>query len=152
MALKLDFYKEIIEREQTWLTNLEYNLLNVYYLSELKEFYTDKYNKLNEESSKKVNPLISSIINVIKNMISKLDSIINTYNEGKDVDLNILKNYFLTNMLKNEFYDKTKKSTSESRFQKISEDKDYLYDLKNKLSSIGLEDIDDDFYYHRKVG
>lgn len=151
MALKLDFYKEIIEREQTWLTNLEYNLLNVYYLSELKEFYTDKYDKLNEELSKQ-NPLINSIISVIGNMISKLDSIINTYNEGRDVDLNILKNYFLTNMLKNEFYDKTKESTSQDRFQKVSEDKDYLYDLRKKLSSIGLEDIDDDFYYHRKVG
>ena len=152
MALKLDFYKEIIEKEQIWLTNLDYNLLNVYYLSELKEFYIDKYNKLSVESSKIANPLINSIIVIIKNMISKLDSIINTYNEGKDVDLNILKNYFLTNILKNEFYDKTKKTTSQSRVEKVSEDKDLLYELRSKLSNIGLEDIDDDFYYHRKVG
>ena len=63
--------------------------------------------------------------------------------------------YRIANYLKNEFYDKTKKTTSQSSFEKVSEDKDLLYELRNKLSNIGLEDIDDiddDFYYHIKVG
>ena len=151
MVLQYDFYQEIIDKEKTWIINLDYNLLNVYYLSELKEFYMNKYNELSEELKNQENPLINSIINVIGTMISKLDLIINTHNEGKDVDLNILENYFLTSILKNEGYNKTKKSTSQSRFQNISEDKDYLYDLRDRLSNIGLGDIDNDFYNHRKV-
>ncbi len=149
MALKLDFYKEIIEKEKMWLANLESNLLNVYYLPELRDFYIDKYQKLNDEVNLTGNALIKTILGTLRNIILKLNYFIEQYQIGNEVNLNELKNLFLLNILNNDFQEVKKDESKNNNLEKIVSHKSNLYELRQKVINEGSEDfLDDDFYYN----
>ena len=146
MALTQDFYKDILEKEKTWITNLQYNLLNIYYLPELKNFYQEKQNRLIYEGDLTNNMLIRSISFTINKLMDKIDEFIKLNEEGKDIDLQELKNYFLISVLNNDVY-----YIKKDRLEEISNNKHDLYELRQKLEYKDLEDyIDDDFYYENQ--
>ena len=139
MVLQYDFYQEIIDKEKTWIINLDYNLLNIYYLPELKSFYEEKLNRLNYECSVRPNKLIKAIANCIENMVFKLDYFINENDAGNDINIKELSNYFLLNILQN----------SITEYEEIlpKELEKSIYNLRKKIET---EDLDDDFYYEEK--
>lgn len=143
MALTRDFYKEILDQEKTWITNLQYNLLNIYYLPELKNFYQEKLSKLIYESDLTDNMLIRSISFTINKLIDKIDEYISLNEEGKDVNLNELRDYFLISVLNNDVY-----YVKKDRLEEINDSKKNLYKLRQRVINEGAEDyLDDDFYY-----
>ena len=146
MALTQDFYKEILEKEKTWIINLQYNLLNIYYLPELRNFYQEKQNRLIYESDLTQNVLIKSISFTIDKLMDKIDEYLKLNEEGKDVNLQELKNYFLISVLNNDFY-----YVKKDRLEEINDSKHNLYELRQKVINENSEDyLDDDFFYTGK--
>jgi len=144
MALTRDFYEKIYEKENIWIGNLNQNLLNVFYLPELKTFYSAKYNELLSEYQLTGNEMIMAYIVAINNMISKIDFLNTQDREGNVVDLNQLKDLFIVNLLTNNI-------NSNVKLNKINEEKNNLYKLRNKVIKSSMEDyIDDDFYYEEE--
>lgn len=139
MVLQYDFYQEIIDKEKTWIINLDYNLLNIYYLPELKNFYEEKLNRLNYECSVRPNKLIKAIANCIENMVYKLDYFINENDAGRDINIKDLRNFFILNILQN--------SIVENEEATKKEPENSIYNLRNKIET---EELDDDFYYEEK--
>ena len=152
MALNLDFYKEIIEKEKTWSTNLEYNLLNAYYLPELRDFYISKQDQLSMEAMKTGNALINGLSNTLLNMILKLNFYIESHENGNEIDLRELNNYFLINVLSNNFIETKKIDNEINKLGEIETHKSSLYELRQKITDLYTEDYtDDDFYYNSKA-
>lgn len=146
MALTQDFYKDILEKEKSWIINLQYNLLNIYYLPELKNFYQEKQNRLIYEGDLTGNMLIRTISFTLDKLMDKIDEFIKLNEEGKDIDLQELKNYFLISVLNNDVY-----YIKKDRLEEISNNKHDLYELRQKVINEGSEDyLDDDFYYPGK--
>lgn len=148
MALTQDFYKEILEKEKNWIHNLQYKLLNAYYLPELKQFYQERQSRLNYESDLTGNVLIKSISFTLDRLIDKLDYFMQENQQGKDIKLEELSDYFLTSVLNNSF-----SYVNQNKLDTIKENKKNLYELRQQVLSEGKEDyLDDDFYYdNRKV-
>lgn len=143
MALNKNFYNEIYEKETMWIDMLKSNLINVYYLSEIKEFYQSKQNILNDEFELTGNSIMKSISFALNNIIVKLDFFINEEKKGKIIRLRELNNLFLLNVLNNNLPPINKKIVNE-----IQKDKKILYELRNKITNQDNEDyVDDDFYY-----
>jgi len=146
MALTQDFYKDILDKEKTWITNLQYNLLNIFYLPELRKFYQEKQSRLIYEGDLTDNPLIRSISFTINKLIDKIDEYISLNESGKEVDLQELKNFFLISVLNNDIY-----YVKKDKLEQINDSKHNLYELKQKIINEGREDyLDDDFYYSGK--
>ena len=146
MALTQDFYKDILEKEKSWIINLQYNLLNIYYLPELKNFYQEKQNRLVYEADLTNNMLIRGISFTINKLIDKIDEFIKLSEEGKDIDLKELRNYFLISVLNNDVY-----YVKKDRLEEINDSKNNLYELRQKVINEGSEDyLDDDFFYTGK--
>ena len=146
MALTQDFYKDILEKEKSWIINLQYNLLNIYYLPELKNFYQEKQNRLIYEGDLTGNMLIRTISFTLDKLMDKIDEFIKLNEEGKDVDLQELRNYFLISVLNNDVYYVIK-----DRLEEINDSKNNLYELRQKVINEGSEDyLDDDFFYTGK--
>lgn len=146
MALTQDFYKDILEKEKSWIINLQYNLLNIYYLPELKNFYQEKQNRLIYEGDLTGNMLIRTISFTLDKLMDKIDEFIKLNEEGKDIDLQELKNYFLISVLNNDVY-----YIKKDRLEEISDNKHDLYELRQKVINEGSEDyLDDDFFYTGK--
>ena len=146
MALTQDFYKDILEKEKSWIINLQYNLLNIYYLPELKNFYQEKQNRLIYEGDLTGNMLIRTISFTLDKLMDKIDEFIKLNEEGKDIDLQELKNYFLISVLNNDVY-----YIKKDRLEEINDNKNNLYELRQKVINEGSEDyLDDDFYYPGK--
>lgn len=146
MALTQDFYKDILEKEKSWIINLQYNLLNIYYLPELRNFYQEKQNRLEYEGDLTNNMLIRSISFTINKLIDKIDEYIKQNEEGKEVNLQELRNYFLISVLNNEIY-----YIKKDRLEEINDSKHNLYELRQKVINEGSEDyLDDDFFYNGK--
>ena len=144
MALNKNFYNEIYKKETMWIDMLKLNLINVYYLSEIKEFYQEKQKRLNYEYELTGNSIMKSISFVLNNIIVKLDFFINEDKKGKIIRLTELNNLFLINVLNNNLAPVNKKNPSEMKQGKKS-----LYELRNKITGQDNEDyIDDDFYYN----
>lgn len=102
MALKNDFYTEIFEQEQKWLTMMNSNLLNVIYCKHsLQPFYQKKVNELVTENSLTYNPLIEQIILVFNTIIEKIDSLNKLYIESRESKVDELYPLFLVNRLTN---------------------------------------------------
>ena len=139
MVLQYDFYQEIIDKEKTWLINLDYNLLNIYYLPELKSFYQEKLDRLNYECTVKPNKLIKAIAGCIENMVYKLDYFLNENDAGRDINIKELSNFFILNLLQNSICE------NDEIIKKQPENSIYI--LWNKIET---EDLDDDFYYNEK--
>ena len=143
MALNIDFYNDIYVKEKVWITNLEYNLLNVYYLPELKIFYEEKNNILKEEYNKTQNEILKGFIIAISNIIGRIDYFIKIEKEGNLVNLYELNDLFIINRLNNDI--------SYTKQNKIENHKKSLYELRKKVINESSEEyIDDDFYYEDK--
>lgn len=139
MALKEKFYEEIYEEERNWTDLIDMNLLNVYYLVELRKFYNDRQLRLSYEYELTFNPIIKSMLNLINNVISKINYIINEDKMNNPINIKELKNYFLINQLNNK--------VSYDLYDDVQEDKG-IYKLRQKSINEDLDDyIDDDFYY-----
>ncbi len=144
MALNKNFYSEIYEKETMWIDMIKLNLINVYYLSEIKEFYTEKQNQLEYEYELTGNGMMRSISLTLNNIIVKLDFFIDEDRKGKIIRLRELNNLFLINVLNNNLPHINKKNVNQ-----IQQDKKSLYELRKQISTQGNEDyIDDDFYYN----
>ena len=142
MALKENFYEEIYEEERNWSDMIDMNLLNVYYLVELKKFYYDRQVRLNYEYELTFNPIIKSMLYLLNNVLIKIDYIINEDKLNNPINIKELKNYFLINQLNN--------NISYVAYEEIPIDKG-IYNLRQKCVNEDLDDyIDDDFYYENQ--
>lgn len=138
MTLNKNFYKEIYDKEKMWMYMIDSNLMNVYYLTELKKFYLEKKQHLKDEVL-----IDNGLIKKIDNIILKLDYIQKEDEMGYIINLIQLKDLFLINRLDNNI-----STFKTSKLEKVEQNKRFLYDLRNKVTSEGNEDyIDDDFYY-----
>ena len=148
MALKLDFYQEIFEREQTWISSLESDLLNPYYLPEIKRFYSQKLEIINYELKSTGNDLIRSVCLVLKKIIKKIDYFIDEDRNENLINFMELNDLFLTNRITNNL-----SYVSNINLSEISSNKKNLYELRKQVINSDSEDyLDDDFYYEdRKV-
>ena len=143
MALNKNFYEEIYDRELMWIDMIDSNLLNVYYLTELKNFYLEKQQRLNYEFELTGNSFMKSVSYIINNIVVKLDFLINEDKKEKIINLNELKNLFLINVMNNNI-----PILKNEKIDKIEENKKDLYELRKKVTGDGAEDyLDDDFYY-----
>lgn len=141
MALKQNFYDEIYDKEQMWINMINSNLLNIYYLPELRDFYVGKQERLNYEYELTGNDLIRSISYSLNNIVVKLDYFIDEDKKGNIINLKELLDLFLTNKLNNNV------SYVNSN---VSQNNKNLYELRNKVINEGSEDyLDDDFYYNK---
>ena len=122
MALTQDFYKDILEKEKSWIINLQYNLLNIYYLPELKNFYQEIQNRLIYEGDLTGNMLIRTISFTLDKLMDKIDEFIKLNEEGKNVDLKELRNYFLISVLNNDVY-----YVKKDRLEEKNDSKNNLY-------------------------
>lgn len=97
MNLNDNFCKEIFKREKEWIDLSNRNLLNIYYINGkngLKEFYSMKKSELQNNYSAN-SKVVKEILDLINDIINKIDSITKEYREGKKVDLDSLINLFL---------------------------------------------------------
>lgn len=95
-----NIYEEIFEKEKYLIELANHRLLNVYYLTGndgLKEFYLEKLSKFENEYEK--NNIIKEVTIIIKNIIDKIDELINSHNIGNKVDANTISKYFLYNQM-----------------------------------------------------
>ena len=133
MALSNDFYIEITQKEIKWAEMIKQNLLNVIYCNlELKPFYIEKKNELEEEYIKTGNVIIGDTLFIIKNIINKLEEFNTYYKETKPIDFKLLLPLFLANQMNNSLQSSKSSDASNSinRFDIINNQKqyDYLYE------------------------
>ena len=159
MALTQKFYKEIYEKEKIWIGNLNQNLLNVFYLPELKDFYSSKYNELLSEYhlTGESNEMIKSYLTAINKMISKIDLLDAQDRKGISADLSDLNDLFIVNLLNNNIKLNQKKNdvvddkksviSSNEKLNRINEELRKLYKLRGRVIKSDFEDYTDDFYY-----
>ena len=140
MALNQKFYKEIFEKEEMWLNMIDSNLINIYYLPELKKNYEEYYKRLEYESALTGNNILKSISYAINNIIVKLDYIIEEEKKGNIINLSEIKDYFLLNLFNNNI----KQINKMIAIQNHRKD---LYELRKKVIN---EELDDDFYYEER--
>lgn len=147
MALNTNFYEEIYEKEKTWIDIIKSNLMNIYYLPELRDFYFKKQERLNYEFELTGNEFIKAFSNAITTIIIKINYLIDEDKKGNIVNINEICNYFLINKLNNNM-----SYTNSDKLNKITNNKNNLYELRKKIVDENLEDyIDDDFYYNKKA-
>jgi len=100
MALNIDVYKEILEKESVWINSI--NLLNSIYCNlELKPFYEKKRTEIIEEYNKSNNVILGEFIKIIDKIIGKIESFNEQYNNSLNVDMKSLLPYLFTYQLNN---------------------------------------------------
>ena len=138
MALRNEFYQEIEDNEKYWKELNNRKLLNPIYLNiELKPFYENKKQELEEELKNSNNPLLFNILNIINNILSKIEDIDNSYRSGKEFNISDLVTQFLQSQMNNE--NKIEKKPAIDR-------KKYLEDLK-KIYVVSQPPKDDSYLY-----
>ena len=143
MALTRSFYQDITEKEEMWIKNIEKNLLNIYYLPELKNFYINIKERFKYEFELTNNAIMKIFSNSIDNLINKIDSLLKEYEEDKVIDLNELKSLFFTNIITNNI-----ESFVYSNLNRIDDEKSQLYELRGKvINEISGDYLEDDFFY-----
>ena len=91
MALKNNFYTEIISKEEKWEELVNRNLLtSIYCKFELKPFYSKKKEELERELQSSNNPILGSMLSAIDNIIDKLDVFISQYEKSETIDFKTL--------------------------------------------------------------
>ena len=104
MALNNNFYSEIFEKELYWTELAKKNLLNIYYLNGkngLKEFYEKKRIELSKEYQLTNNPIQAQFLEIINNIINKIETLSIDYRNGKNININSLVNIFLSSQMNN---------------------------------------------------
>ena len=102
MKLDINFYTEIFEKETSWIEMIKDNLLNVYYLNGdggLTQFYKNKYDVLFNEYKKNNNDRLLFFMDMIKNILDEINKLTETYNSGKDINMDKLRGLFITNQI-----------------------------------------------------
>ena len=147
MALDKNFYSEIYEKETMWIDMLKSNLMNVYYLPEIKKFYIEKQAVLDYEFQLTRNDIMRSISFALNNIIVKIDDFIKEDKKGTVIILEDLIDLFLINI-----FNKNMPIINKSDINITQQNKKSLYELRKKITDQNNEDyIDDDFYYNKKV-
>jgi len=143
MALNKNFYKTICYKEQNWINMLDRNLLNIYYLPELRQFYFEKQEQLNYEVNLTGNEFLKNILLSINQIIEKIDYLMNQDKKGNHVNIKELRDLFFINKLTN--------NITSSNKTNIETKKNNLYELRMKQFGEEYQDYtDDDFYYENK--
>lgn len=124
MALKDGFYSEIFKKEKYWTELCEINLLNVYYLDELKKFYLAKKVELENETDK--NDIVISFLGIINSIILKIDQVTEEYRKGKKIDITSVVKLFLINQMNN-----NKICKDNSNIIRLQVQKQLLENMKN---------------------
>lgn len=104
MALSNNFYEEIFNKEKYWMALAKQHFLNIYYLNGkdgLRQFYESKKIELENECSVSNNIIIKNFLEVVNNIILKIDELTKNYKEGKVIDINSLIPLFLYNQMNN---------------------------------------------------
>ena len=147
MALKQDFYSDIFLKEEYWTEIAKENLLNIYYLDNLKEFYLDKKNELEKELELSNNTLIKSFLNMIQNIISQIDIVTDDYKSGKNININSVIKLFLSNQMNNNFnYTNVDEQSESSNIPALQAKIAVLQALRKDLESTKNK-VDDDYLY-----
>lgn len=112
MALKTDFYSEILEQEKKWIELINSKLLNSIYCKYiLQPFYLAKKRDLEEEFLLTQNKIIGYILEVIEPIILQIELFNNQFRTGEKVDISTLLPLFLTNQMSNSTTKEEEKST-----------------------------------------
>lgn len=131
MALNNNFYREIFEKEEYWIKLINMNLLNAYYLSELKDFYSKKQSELLQEQGIMNNEFLKNILNMINKALYDIEVIMNENKKGNKVSIASLQNSFLINKMNNNVKEdnisEIRIETNTSSVQPVLED-EYLCD------------------------
>lgn len=102
MALKPDFYSEILEQEKKWIELINSKLLNSIYCKYiLQPFYLAKKRDLEEEFLLTQNKIIGYILEVIEPIILQIELFNDQFRTGEKVDISTLLPLFLTNQMSN---------------------------------------------------
>ena len=102
MELNTDFYTELFEKEASWAGMIEDKLLNIYYINGedgITELYKKKYEVLFNEYKKNNNERLLFFMEMIKDILDEINKLTETYNSGKDINLNRLSSLFIINQI-----------------------------------------------------
>lgn len=122
MALSNNFYEDIFNKEKYWMTLAKQQFLNIYYLNGkdgLKQFYEKKRIELENECKISNNVIIKNFLEVINNIIFKIEKLTKDYKEGKTIDINSLIPLFLYNQMNNNIEQNFKKEELELIRQQV---------------------------------
>ena len=100
MDIDVKFYTDIFDKELYWTDLASKNLLNIYYINGtdgLKDFYIEKLNILSNINK----PKIKFIIDMINEILDEINVLTDTYNSGKDININNLVSLFIINQITN---------------------------------------------------
>ena len=145
MALKNNFYNEIINNEEKWTDLINRNLLtSIYCKFELKPFYVEKKTELETELKESDNLILTSMLLAIDNIIDKIDLFISQYENFEVVDFKTLLPLFLNNQMNNS--NENKKNKIEALKQQRSELKNMVDEYKKIKSQADNDYVYDNFY------
>lgn len=143
MALENNFYQEIHIKEQKWIELIEKNLLNIYYFeAELLPFYTKKVKELTYEYNLTNNSILGEIIQILNNIIKRIEELGNAYRSGLVIDTTTLVPLFLTSNFNNNI-----KKENTDDLQKLYIRKQVLNAIKDHYSLKNNKKTDDDYLY-----
>ncbi|MBQ9072755.1 MAG: hypothetical protein IJY25_06325 [Bacilli bacterium] len=106
MALNpMVYIDDIFATEQQYLVFLNRNLLNAYYLDQLKDFYVGKKEEILKDENAINNKFLSNTLNMINKMLNDIEELIELRKQGINVDVKQLSNSFLINQINNNVKD-----------------------------------------------
>ena len=143
MALKIDFYNEIFEKEQKWIELINSNLLNSIYCNlTLKPFYIEKKNQLEIEYNLNNNSIIGEILTLIDNIINQIELLNSQYKNNMKVDIESLLQLFVTTQMSNG--SKSKKNVSRDiEIGRLQQERQFL---KNEIKDFDNDNLEDYVY------
>ena len=121
MALNpMAYIDDIFATEQQYLVFLNRNLLNAYYLDQLKDFYLGKKEEILKDENALNNKFLSNTLKMINKMLNDTEELIELREQGLNVDVKKLANSFLINQINN--------NVKEYKVTVLSLNDDYLCD------------------------
>lgn len=121
MALNpMAYIDDIFATEQQYLVFLNRNLLNAYYLDQLKDFYLGKKEEILKDENALNNKFLSNTLKMINKMLNDTEELIELREQGLNVDVKKLANSFLINQINN--------NVKEDKVTVLSLNDDYLCD------------------------
>ena len=94
MTIKPSFYKYIEEKESNWIENINSNLLNVYYLPELKKFYLSLQNHLKNILIIVDDEFLENLFYQIEIIIKKIDVLTSSDKKNNSINIKELNSLF----------------------------------------------------------
>ncbi len=99
-----NFYTDIFKLESNLTKLIKSNLLNVYYLNgkeSVRDFYYRKYQKLLSDYNLTKNEFLLQFLEIIKEIIEKIDYLTISYKTGSKVDMTELLPLLFSNRINN---------------------------------------------------